>query len=291
MQGLQYVAQKLTSTTLPRSAEVENSFPESSAKRTSGALGTGMSTSAEMAVSAAASAKPKIIFTCMITRIVAGLAAALVTWGAPAIAQLERLTQREALSGLKTALERGATSAVAQLGKADGFFGNPRVRIPIPESLGRTEKLVRRLGYGGEVDELVLAMNRAAEAAVPEARKLLLDSIRTMSARDAKAILTGGDTAGTEYFRKTSDKALYERFLPIVKAATEKVGVAQRYREFSRPAASLGLLKAEHADLDQYVTRKALEGLYLMLGEEEKKIRKDPLATGSAILRKVFGAL
>lgn len=204
---------------------------------------------------------------------------------------MERLTQREALSGLKTALERGATAAVAQLGTLDGFLGNARVRIPIPESLGRTEKLARRLGYGEEVDQLVLAMNRAAEAAVPEARKLLLDSIRTMSARDAKAILTGGDTAGTEYFRKTSDKALHARFLPIVKAATEKVGVAQRYRDFSRPAASFGLLRAEDADLDQYVTRKALEGLYFMLGEEEKKIRKDPMATGSAILRKVFGAL
>jgi len=224
-------------------------------------------------------------------RIVAAVAAALVTWSAPAIAQLERLTQREALTGLKTALERGAAAAVAQLGTLDGFLGDPRVRIPIPESLARTEKLARRLGYGAQADELVLAMNRAAEAAVPHARELLVDSIRSLSARDAKAILGGGDTAATEYFRKTSDKALHERFLPIVKTATARVGVAQRYRELSRPAASLGLLKAEHADLDQYVTRKALEGLYLMLGEEEKKIRKDPVATGSAILRKVFGAL
>ena len=224
-------------------------------------------------------------------RIVAAVAAALVTWSAPAIAQLERLTQREALTGLKTALERGAAAAVAQLGTLDGFLGDPRVRIPIPESLARTEKLARRLGYGAQADELVLAMNRAAEAAVPHARELLVDSIRSLSARDAKAILGGGDTAATEYFRKTSDKALHERFLPIVKTATARVGVAQRYRELSRPAASLGFLKAEHADLDQYVTRKALEGLYLMLGEEEKKIRKDPVATGSAILRKVFGAL
>lgn len=210
---------------------------------------------------------------------------------APAVAQLDRLTQRDALSGLKAALERGAHAAVATLGRADGFLANPQVKIPLPESLERTERLVRRLGFGNEVDELVVAMNRAAEAAVPEARKLLVDAVKKMSARDAKAILTGGDTAATEYFRRTSHAALHERFLPIVKTATAKVGVAQRYRDFARPAAALGLVKAEHADLDEYVTLKALDGLYFMLGEEEKKIRKDPLGTGSAILRKVFGAL
>jgi hypothetical protein len=204
---------------------------------------------------------------------------------------LERLTQRDALAGLKAALERGAHTAVGTLGRIDGYLGNPQVKIPVPESLARTEKLVRRLGYGHEVDELVVAMNRAAEAAVPEARKLLVDAVKKMTAQDAKGVLTGGDTAATEYFRRTTDKTLQARFLPIVKSATEKVGVAQRYREFAQPAATLGLVKSEHADLDQYVTRKALEGLYFMLGEEEKKIRKDPVGTGSAILRKVFGAL
>jgi len=134
-------------------------------------------------------------------------------------------------------------------------------------------------------------MNRAAEAAVPEARKLLVDSVRKMTAKDAKAILTGGETAATEYFRRTSHERLHDRFLPIVKTATKKVGVAQRYKEFAQPAAALGLVKTEHADLDEYVTRKALDGLYFMLGEEEKKIREDPIGTGSAILRKVFGAL
>jgi len=214
-----------------------------------------------------------------------------MTAAAPALGQLERLTQRDALAGLKAALERGSRAAVAELGRTDGFFGNPQVRIPLPESLERTEKLARRLGFSNEVDELVVAMNRAAEAAVPEARKLLLDSVKKMTVQDAKGILTGGDTAGTAYFRRTADKTLHDRFLPIVSTATEKVGVAQRYKEFARPAAALGLLKTEHADLDEYVTQKALEGLYFMLGEEEKKIRKDPVGTGSAILRKVFGAL
>ncbi len=214
-----------------------------------------------------------------------------MTAAAPALGQLERLTQRDALAGLKAALERGSRAAVAELGRTDGFFGNPQVKIPIPESLERTEKLARRLGFSNEVEELVEAMNRAAEAAVPEARKLLLDSVKKMTVQDAKGILTGGDTAGTAYFRRTADKTLHDRFLPIVSTATEKVGVAQRYKEFARPAAALGLLKTEHADLDEYVTQKALEGLYFMLGEEEKKIRKDPVGTGSAILRKVFGAL
>jgi hypothetical protein len=134
-------------------------------------------------------------------------------------------------------------------------------------------------------------MNRAAEAAVPEARNLLVDGVKKMSVQDAKAILSGGDTAATEYFRRSSHAALHDRFLPIVKSATKKVGVAQRYRELAEPAATFGLIKSEHADLDEYVTLKALDGLYFMLGEEEKKIRKDPVGTGSAILRRVFGAL
>jgi hypothetical protein len=219
------------------------------------------------------------------------LAAVFVTCASAALAQLDRITQREALAGLKAALEQGSNAAIAALGRTDGFLGNARVRIPLPESLERTEKLARRLGFANEVDELVVAMNRAAEAAVPEARKLLVDAVKKMSARDAKGILSGGETAGTEYFRRTTHAQLHERFLPIVQTATAKVGVAQKYREFAKPAAAFGLLKTEHADLDEYVTRKALDGLYFMLGEEEKKIRSDPVGSTRAIIRKVFGAL
>jgi Protein of unknown function (DUF4197) len=219
------------------------------------------------------------------------LATLLAACAAPAVAQLEGLTQREALAGLRVALERGSTAAVRALGRTDGFLGNPRVKIPLPESLERAERLARRLGFSNEVDELVVAMNRAAEAAVPEARELLLDSVKKMTVQDAKGILTGGDTAGTAYFKRVANARLHGRFLPIVKSATEKVGVAQRYHDFAQPAAAFGLIKSEHADLDEYVTQKALDGLYFMLGEEEKKIRADPIGTGSAILRKVFGAL
>jgi len=209
----------------------------------------------------------------------------------PALGQLDRITNKEALAGLKAALEKGSLAAVAALGRTDGFLGNPAVRIPLPDSLTRAESLMRRFGMGRYADELVVSMNRAAEAAVPEARQLFLDSIRKMTVQDAKGILTGGETAGTEYFQKTTKDSLHGRFLPIVKKATEKVGLAQRYNEYAERGASLGLVKKEQSNLDEYVTQKALDGLYLMLAEEEKKIRKDPVAAGTNIIRKVFGAL
>jgi hypothetical protein len=218
-------------------------------------------------------------------------AAVLVTSAAPALGQLERLTQRDALAGLKAALERGSNTAVSTLGRTDGFLGNPQVRIPLPESLERAEKLARRLGYSEEVDELVVAMNRAAEAAVPEARKLLVDSVKKMTVQDAKGILTGGETAGTDYFRRTTSAQLTKRFLPIVQQSTQKVGLAQKYNEYAEHGVRVGLLKAEDANLDEYVTKKALDGLYFMVAEEEKKIRKDPVGTASNIIKKVFGAL
>ena len=214
-----------------------------------------------------------------------------MAWPALAMAQLERITNREAVAGLKAALERGSQAAVASLGRADGFLGNPRVRIPLPESLQRTEKLMRRVGVGRYADELVTAMNRAAEAAVPEARQMFVSAVKTMSVRDAKAILTGGDTAGTDYFRRKTRPPLHKRFLPIVKAATAKVRLAQTYDRYAAKGLALGVVKKEHADLDEYVTQKALDGLYLMVAEEEKKIRKDPVRAGSGIIKKVFGAL
>jgi hypothetical protein len=217
--------------------------------------------------------------------------ALILAWAAPAAAQLERITEREAVAGLRTALEKGAVAAVRLLGREDGFFGNPQVRIALPDSLTRAERTMRRFGMGRYADELVLSMNRAAEAAVPEAQQLFVDAVRKMTVQDAKAILTGGDTAGTEYFRRTTQERLRERFLPIVRASTARVGVARQYNRFAERGAALGLLKEEHANLDDYVTRKALDGLYATVAEEEKKIRKDPLGAGTAIIRKVFGAL
>jgi hypothetical protein len=207
------------------------------------------------------------------------------------MAQADRLSNQDAVAGLKAALEKGSQAAVSALGRTDGFLGNPKVKIPLPESLSRAETLMRRVGMGHYADELVLTMNRAAEAAVPEAKQLLVDSVRRMTVSDAKGILTGGETSATDYFRRTTRDQLHGRFLPIVKRSTAKVGVAQRYSEYAQKGAALGLLKKDQADLDEYVTAKALDGVYVMVAEEEKKIRKDPVAAGSAIIRKVFGSL
>jgi hypothetical protein len=228
----------------------------------------------------------------MTRTILAGFAAAALAMCAfPALAQLDRITSREAAAGLKAALERGSTVAVASLGRSDGFFGNPQVKIPLPESMQRAEKLMRRFGMGKHADELIVTLNRAAEAAVPEARQLFVDSVRKMTVQDAKGILQGGDTAGTAYFRRMTEDPLRKRFLPIVKRTTEKVGLAQHYNNYAEKGFALGLVKEEDSNLDDYVTQKALDGLFLVVAEEEKQIRKDPVSAGTAIIRKVFGAL
>lgn len=231
----------------------------------------------------------------MTSAILLSLRAAVITLAlglaANASAQLESISRQDAVSALKAALEKGSQAAAETLGRPDGFLANDKVRIALPDSLARYEKLMRRFGMGHYADELIVAMNRAAEQAVPEARKLLVDSVRKMSVQDAKGILTGGETAGTEYFRRTTSEPLRKRFLPIVQEATARVGVAQKYNQYAQQGAALGLLKKEHANLDDYVTQKALDGLFLMIAEEEQRIRKDPIAAGSDIIRRVFGAL
>ncbi len=227
----------------------------------------------------------------MRTSIFTWFCAVLVSLPSASLAQLEGITSREAATALKAALEQGSQAAVASLGRTDGFFGNSQVKIPLPDSLQRAERAMRRFGMGRYADELVLAMNRAAEAAVPEARQLFIDSVRKMTVQDAKGILQGGDTAGTAYFRRTTEAQLRKRFLPIVQQATAKVGLARQYNAYAERGAAFGLVKQEHANLDDYVTQKALDGLFLMVAEEEKKIRKDPVGAGTAVLRKVFGAL
>jgi hypothetical protein len=223
--------------------------------------------------------------------IVAVSALVVMGWGYPAAAQLEDITDKEAISALRTALEKGSRAAVDQLGKENGFFGDTRVKIPLPESLQKAERTLRRFGMGKYADELVLTMNRAAEAAVPEAKQLFVDSVKKMSVKDAKGILTGGETSGTEYFRRTTTDQLRKRFLPIVKKSTARLGLAQKYNQYAERGVGLGLVKQQDANLDDYVTQKALDGLYFMAAEEEKKIRKDPVGTASSILKKVFGAL
>ena len=201
------------------------------------------------------------------------------------------LTNAEASQGLKAALEKGALAAVGLLGQPDGFLGNDKVRIPLPGFLEDAAKLLKTLGQGKRVEELVTTMNRAAETAIPLAKDMLVAAVKSMNVNDAKNILSGGDTAVTGFFIDKTRVPLAVKFLPVVTEATEKVGLAEKYNQLAGKAAGMGLMKKEDANIQQYVTGKSLDGLYFMIGEEEKKIRQDPVGTGSAILKKVFGAL
>ena len=227
----------------------------------------------------------------MKARIMWWFAALAMACAMPARASLDALSNQDAVSGLKAALEKGSGVAVDLLGKTDGFFGNSAVKIPLPDSLKKYESLMRRVGMGKYADELILTMNRAAEAAVSEAKKLFVDSIKKMSVQDAKGILTGGQTAGTEYFKRTTTDQLRVKFLPIVKQATAKVKLAEKYNQYAQKGVQFGLVKKDQANLDDYVTQKALDGLFYEVAEEEKKIRQDPVKAGSDIIKKVFGML
>ena len=211
---------------------------------------------------------------------------------APAYAfDLSDLTGAEATAGLKSSLEKGAAQAIRSLGAKDGFLGNPKVQIPLPPFLQDAAKLLRTLGQGDQIDALITAMNRGAEAAVPMAQPLLVKAVKSMSVQDAKGILTGGDTSVTQFFAQKTRTDLAVQFLPSVTKATAKVGLAQKYNELAGKASDMGLVKKEDANIQKYVTEKALDGLYFMIGQEEQALRQHPERYGSALLTKVFGAL
>jgi hypothetical protein len=204
---------------------------------------------------------------------------------------VDALSSADINAGLKEALTRGAEAAVAQLGQKDGFFGNAALKIPLPPGLQKAEKTMRMFGMGRQADELVLAMNRAAEAAVPEAKILLVDAVKEMTLEDARGILTGGQTSATDFFRKKTESKLTERFSPIVKATTDQVGLAQQYNQYAGMAAQFNLIDRNQANVEQYVTQQALDRLYTLIGEKETAIRANPLQAGSDLLKKVFGAV
>lgn len=204
---------------------------------------------------------------------------------------VQDLTSGEANQGLKKALEHGALAAVSLLGRPGGFLDNPQLRIPLPGFLKDAAKLLKAMGRRKEVEELEIAMNRAAEAAVPFARDLLVNAVRTITITDAKNILTGGQTSVTDFFAGRTRAPLTTRFLPIVTTATQKVDLAAKYNQVAGKATGLGLVKKEDATIEKYVTRKSLDGLYFVIGEEERKLRTNPAASADAIVRKVFGAL
>ncbi len=201
------------------------------------------------------------------------------------------LTDQDTQTGLKQALSQGVDKAILMLGKQDGFLANPDVKIPLPDSLRKIEKGMRMVGMGAQADELVLKMNRAAEQAVPEAKTLLINAVKQMSVSDARSILTGPQDAATQYFKKTTSAEMTAKFLPIVQQATSKVQLADSYNRYASMGSQYGVVKKEDADINQYVTRKALDGVFLMIAKEEAAIRQDPMGQASQILKKVFGAV
>ena len=226
------------------------------------------------------------------TRLLSSAASSLAVFHWSAWAQAKPvLTNQQISSGLKAALEQGARVAVAQLGRPDGFWANDKVRIPLPGHLQDAAKLLRKLGQGDRLDELLKAMNQAAEAAVPLARDSLVAVVKAMSFQDAATILRGGDTSVTDFFASKTRGSLGDKFLPVVTKTTARVDLAAKYNRVASKAVATGLLKPDQSSLEHYVTDKTLDGLYFMIGQEERKIRHDPVGSGSQLLGKVFGAL
>ncbi|MFP6797923.1 MAG: DUF4197 domain-containing protein [Pseudomonas sp.] len=204
---------------------------------------------------------------------------------------LADLSQSDASGGLKDALTQGAKVAVQQLGKPGGFSNNPDVRIELPGNLGKAAKTMKMMGMGAQVDQLEASMNKAAEAAVPQAQALLVDSVKQMTVQDAKSILSGPQDSATQYLNKTSREQIRAQFLPIVKKATDQVGLAKQYNSFAGQAASFGVIDAKSANIENYVTEQALDGLFTMIAEQEASIRENPAGAATSLAKKVFGAL
>ncbi|MFK0086556.1 DUF4197 domain-containing protein [Pseudomonas sp. NPDC090755] len=227
--------------------------------------------------------RPALTFT--------GLCAGLLLSASALALSLGDLSQKDASTGLKDALTQGAQVAVKQLGTPGGFSSNPDVRIELPGNLGKVAKKMKAFGMGAQVEQLEASMNQAAEAAVPQAQALLVDAVKKMTVDDAKGILSGGNDSATQYLSKTSREQIRAKFLPIVKNATDQVGLAQQYNTFAGQAATLGVLDAKNANVEGYVTEQALNGLFEMIAKQEESIRQNPAAAATSMAKKVFGVL
>ena len=192
-------------------------------------------------------------------------------------------------AGLKEALAAGTQNAIESLSKPDGYFGNELVKILMPEKLRNVTEVLRRVGFQEQVDEFVLSMNRAAEKAAPRAASIFGDAIREMTFDDARKILAGGDTSATDFFREKTHGRLYNAFKPIISSSMDEVGTTRAYKNMMGKYESLPFVGSQSFDLNDYVTNKALDGLFLMVGQEERKIRTDPAARTTDLLRTVFG--
>ncbi|MCO8313199.1 DUF4197 domain-containing protein [Pseudomonas mandelii] len=221
----------------------------------------------------------------------AGLCAGLMICANALAGSLNDLSQQDATGGLKDALTQGAQLAVKQLGAPGGFSNNPEVKIELPGKLGKVAKKMKQFGMGDQVDQLETSMNKAAETAVTQAQPILVDAVKKMTVEDAKGILSGGKDSATQYLSKTSREQIRTKFLPIVKQATDQVGLAQQYNSFAGQAATLGVLDAKNANIESYVTEQALNGLFEMIGKQEETIRQNPAAAATSLAKKVFGTL
>ena len=221
----------------------------------------------------------------------AGLCAGLLVCANALALSLSDLSQGDATGGLKDALTQGAQIAVKQLGAPGGFSNNPEVKIGLPGKLEKAAGALKMLGMGDQISQLETSMNKAAESAVTQAQPILVNAVKNMSVSDAKGILTGGQDSATQYLNKSSREAIRAKFLPIVKAATDKVGVAQQYNALAGKAAAFGAVDAKSANVENYVTEQALDGLFKMIAQQEETIRKNPAAAATSLAKKVFGAL
>lgn len=219
-----------------------------------------------------------------------GLASAQVHAQTSATDLLGAISGPEAAQALRDGLDQGARNAIARLGRENGFFADPKLKIGLPKNFAKAEGILRSLGHGKKVDDLVLAMNRAAETAAPQAKNLLLTAVERMSIDDAKAILSGGDNAATDYFRKTTETQLAEQLMPLIKSVTAQSDLARSYKALAGALAKYGL-KSEQSTVEGYVNKKALDGIYRVIGEEERNLRANPTQYAGSLLGKVFGLL
>ena len=215
----------------------------------------------------------------------------LAPFAAMAAGSLDALSSKDAAGGMRAAISQGIDKAIAQLGAPNGFLDNPKYTIPLPSAMEKADRALRMIGLSGDADQLKVAMNHAAEMAVADAKPVFKQAAQKMTVADAKGILTGGETSATEYFRKATTEQLTARFKPIVAKQTEKLKLRALYDQYAGKAAQVGLISAEDANLNDYVTARALDGLFGEIAEEERAIRKDPMGQASSLIKKVFSTL
>jgi hypothetical protein len=219
------------------------------------------------------------------------LALLAIPFTVTAAGSIDALSSKDASSGLRAAISQGIDKAIATLGAPNGFLSNPKYTIPLPSALEKADRALRMIGMSGDADQLKVAMNHAAEMAVADAKPVFKQAAQRMTVADAKGILAGGETSATQYFRQATNAQLVTRFKPIVARETAKLKLRNLYGQYAGKAAQVGLIKSEDANLDDYVTNKALDGLFGEISEEERAIRRNPMGQASSLIKKVFGSL